>query len=179
MDVVEPVEAEDAPDGAQKASDEAPALTLAESARGSIKTIRCMQEQAGQDKVADSEMAPPPEAVGAMEGCLDMTAARFPAHDGINLSVVYYLVPDGSVGNTGVGADVLTGEAWDLILPCVTEYWLAFPPKLSPTDEKSYTCTFNWSRETVAGGLFAFKAEIERVWAGRDAPPIGQIAPGN
>ena len=153
---------------------EAPPLSWAAVSRGSIKTVQCSPERAGETVLAETELLPPPEAARAMEGCLDMTADRFPEHHAIQLTIVYYLAPDGTVTQTGVGADVQTAEAWDLLEPCAREYWLAYPPRVSPSDEKSFSCVYRWSQASIGGGVGAVAGHVAKPWAGRDSAPIGQ-----
>jgi hypothetical protein len=150
-----------------------PPLTEAEALRGTIKTVSCMPEGAGTSTLSRAEMFPPHEAVQAMEGCLDMTSARHPEHRAIQMSVVFYLVPDGSVSQTGVGADVDTAEAWELLQPCASSYWQAFAPTVKPTDEKSFTCVYHWSENSIGGGIASVRAPIAHVWSGRDTAQFG------
>ena len=152
---------------------EQPALSAEDARRGSIKTITCTPELAGQSVLPQAEMLPPPEAAHAMEGCLDLTAAKHPGHHAIELTIVYYLAPDGTVNETGVGADVLSVQAWEQLEPCAREYWRAYPPEVSPSTEKSFSCAYRWSEGSIAGGLGAMAGHVARVWSGREAEPFG------
>jgi len=152
---------------------EPPTLSEDDALRGSIKTVTCSPERAGEALLSNEEMSPSHEAVQAMEGCLDHTASQHRTHRAIELTIVYYLTPDGAVSDTGVGADVDTEEAWKLLEPCVGGYWQTFPPKVSPSDERSFSCVYTWSENTLAGGIASVQAHVARVWAGRDTAPFG------
>ena len=148
-------------------------LTDAEALKGSIKTVSCTSEGAGTRLLSREAMSPTHEAVQAMEGCLDLTAARFEGHFAIELSIVYYLAPEGTVNQTGVGADVNTPEAWDLLQNCAADYWQTYPPTLEPSDEKSFSCVYAWSQNSIAGGVTSVRPAVTRSFAGREARPFG------
>ena len=150
-----------------------PVLSEAEALRGSIKTVSCAPELAGKTSLSTEEMAPSHEAVQAMEGCLDLTVARHRQHRAIRLTIVYYLAPDGSVSDTGIGADVDTAEAWELLEPCARGYWQTYPPKVTPSDEQSFSCAYEWSEASIAGGAASVGAKVARIWAGQDTAIFG------
>ena len=148
-------------------------LTEAESLRGSIKSVSCFPERAGQDVLSNEEITPTREGIQAMEGCMDLVGLRHPDQAAIQLTTVFYLDQDGTVTQTGVGADVRTPEAWDLLEPCARDYWLANAPRVRPSDEKSFSCTYSWSKWSLTGGVHRVGAHIPSVLSGRGTHAFG------
>ena len=153
-------------------------LSEEDALKASIKSISCFPEMAGKDVLPREELAPSLEGIQAMEGCLDLVGARFPQQSAIELTTVFYLSPDGSVFETGVGADVATLEAWDLLEPCAREYWLANPPKLRASDEKSFSCVYSWSMWSLRGAVHRIGAQVPSVLSGRGAMAFGTRVTG-
>ena len=148
-------------------------LTEAESLQGSIKSVSCFPERAGDDVLSNEELTPTREGIQAMEGCMDLVGLRHPDQAAIQLTTVFYLSPDGTVTQTGVGADVRTPEAWDLLEPCARDYWLANAPRVRPSDEKSFSCTYSWSKWSLTGGVHRVGAHIPSVLSGRGTHAFG------
>ena len=149
-------------------------LTDEEALRASIKSISCFPEFAGKDVLTTDELTPTREGIQAMEGCLDLVGARFPQEASVELTTVFYLSPDGSVFETGVGADVGSLEAWDVLEPCAREYWLANAPKVRASDEKSFSCVYSWSVWSLTGGVHRVGAQVPSVLSGRGSVAFGK-----
>ena len=157
---------------------EVPSLSEEEALRGSIKSISCFPEFAGKDVLSTDELTPTREGIQAMEGCLDLVGARQPEEAAIELTTVFYLSPDGSVFETGVGADVGSLEAWDILEPCAREYWLANAPKVRASDEKSFSCVYSWSAWSLLGGVHRVGAQVPSVLSGRGSVAFGTSVTG-
>ncbi|MGB0589523.1 MAG: hypothetical protein ACPGU1_07590 [Myxococcota bacterium] len=153
-------------------------LTEAESLQGSIKSVFCFPEGAGVDVLSTADLTPPSAGIQAMEGCLDLVGARHPSQAAIQLTTVFYLAPDGTVTQTGVGADVATPEAYDLLEPCARDYWLANAPRVRPSDEKSFSCVYSWSKWSLTGGVHRVGAHIPSVLSGRGTHAFGSSVTG-
>ena len=142
-------------------------------ARGTIRWVNCKPEGVGAEPLTDAEMQPTFEALEVMENCLADTYVADPSHAAINVSVVFYLAPDGSINETGCGADVRSEAAWSTLQECVLDYWTVNPPTVAPTDEKTFTCRYWWSREELLGGLRLASPLMLDVWFSRR--PIGGV----
>ena len=153
-------------------------LTEAESLQGSIKSVFCFPEGAGVDVLSTADLTPTSAGIQAMEGCLDLVGARHPSQAAIQLTTVFYLAPDGTVTQTGVGADVATPEAYDLLEPCARDYWLANAPRVRPSDEKSFSCVYSWSKWSLTGGVHRVGAHVPSVLSGRGTHTFGASVTG-
>lgn len=158
---VEPVEAQE------------PEVDNRAKARGSIRWVNCKPEGIGAEPLTDAEMQPTFEALDVMENCLADTYLADPSHAAINVSVVFYLASDGSINETGCGADVRSEAAWSALQDCVLDYWTVNPPTVAATDEKTFTCRYWWSREELLGGLRLASPLMLDVWFSKR--PIGGV----
>ena len=152
---------------------EEPKVDNRAKARGSIRWVNCKPEGVGAEPLTDAEMQPTFEALEVMENCLADTYVADPSHVAINVSVVFYLAPDGSINETGCGADVRSEDAWSTLQGCVLDYWTVNPPTVAATDEKTFTCRYWWSREELLGGLRVASPLMLDVWFSKR--PIGGV----
>jgi hypothetical protein len=171
---IKPQEPVAAPDGvAQEFS-----LSEEESLQGSIKSVSCFPEGAGSDVLSTAELTPPRAGIQAMEGCLDLVGARHPEQAAIQLTTVFYLAPDGTVSQTGVGADVASPKAWNLLEPCARDYWFENAPRVRASDEKSFSCVYSWSRWSLAGGVNRVGSYVPSVLSGHGTVAFGTSVTG-